>query len=293
MSPLAIAFALLIGAASGNADSSLAEVNGKPISERDLDAYLVLRGHTGAITPAQRSKLTQELIDRELVRQFLRGRKTEADPDLLAVAIRAFKSKHSAKAGDANGERPSIDDARVRSELALSLAWRRHVQRATTEKQIRDRFAEHRRRLDGTQVRVSQIFIKYADGESQARSESTAKRMNGIRDKVTAGEISFADAARQYSQSPSAAKGGDIGWIDAKGDLPVVVADAAYRLGLDEVSDVIQSRFGLHVLKVTEVREGDLSLEDVRQTIVNELSQKLWDQTVAAERMSAKIQLAE
>lgn len=292
MLPLALVLALLVGAAPDNADAPLAEVNGKKISERDLEAYLLLRGQKGRITPPQREKLTQELVDRELVRQFLRRRKTEADADLLAVAMRTFKSRQSAAAADSDEQGQLSDDARIRAELALPLAWRQHVQRVTTEKQIRNYFTEHRRQLDGTSLRVSQIFMKYANGETQTRSESTEERMTQLRDKVAAGELSFADAAQKYSESPSAAKGGDVGWITREGDLPAVVAEAAYQLELDEVSKVIRSPFGLHLLKVTEVRDGDLSLEDVRQTVLNELSQKLWEETVAAERMSAKIQLA-
>lgn len=61
----------------------------------------------------------------------------------------------------------------------------------------------------------------------------------------------FEDVARSASNSPEAVNGGDLGFI-GKGQMPKELDDAIFRLGLNQVSKVIESPYGFHVLKVTE-----------------------------------------
>ncbi len=72
-----------------------------------------------------------------------------------------------------------------------------------------------------------------------------------------AGGKKFEDVARGVSQSPEAASGGDLGFI-GKGQMPKELDDAIFKLGLNQVSGVIESPYGFHVLKVTEISKPRL-----------------------------------
>lgn len=61
----------------------------------------------------------------------------------------------------------------------------------------------------------------------------------------------FEDVAKSVSKSPEAANGGDLGFI-GKGQMPKELDEAIFRLGLNQVSKVIESPYGFHLLKVTE-----------------------------------------
>lgn len=67
----------------------------------------------------------------------------------------------------------------------------------------------------------------------------------------------FEDVARSASKSPEAANGGDLGFI-AKGQMPKELDEAIFRLGVNQVSKVIESPYGFHVLKVTEISKPRL-----------------------------------
>jgi parvulin-like peptidyl-prolyl isomerase len=283
---------LLLSAAGPPADdAALATVNGRKLTGRDLRVSLALRGVPEETSPAFHDRAVKELVDRELVRQFLERNKVAPDPQQLALAVRTAKERLAAGGKDPDKVLKSLrtDEARLSEEIAVPLGWRRLVNRTVTDKQVREHFERNRRRLDGTRLRVSQIFRKYEPEESLEAAPKAIAQMKAIRDEIASGKASFAEAAKKYSQSPTAKNGGDLGKIGSRGDVPAAVAEAAFRLDAGQVSDVILSPLGAHLVTVTEVEPGELSLEDARPAIVEELSHKLWDETVAAERKGAKI----
>ena len=76
------------------------------------------------------------------------------------------------------------------------------------------------------------------------------------------GAISFEDAARKYSQSPSAEQGGKIGWVSGGADLPRPVADLALQKRSGEYAGPISSHLGWHLLRVDNVVQGEVAYED-------------------------------
>ncbi|MBA3314469.1 MAG: peptidylprolyl isomerase [Planctomycetaceae bacterium] len=287
---LVLSLAAFASAEAGN-EQVLAVVNGRELTNRDLDAWFAIRGLRGPVSPSIREQAAKELVDRELIRQFLERRKTVADAESLAAAMRVAKSKLAGDAEDVEAALKSLglDEKRVADDVALTLAWNHHARRTVSDAQIREHWERHRRRLDGTRLRVSQIFRKYEPGESVQHAPKTTAALTTIRKDIAAGKTSFADAAKSSSQAPTAAAGGDVGIIGPRGDLPVAVSEAAYDLGLNELSDVVLSPYGAHLVTVTEIKAGDLSLEDARPTIFKELADRVWNETVAAERKTAKI----
>ena len=74
-----------------------------------------------------------------------------------------------------------------------------------------------------------------------------------IKEKIDNGESSFEDMAKQYSMDGSAEKGGDLGFAKRGSYVPEFEA-VAFTLGTDEISDIVETEFGFHLIKFVERR---------------------------------------
>ncbi len=112
-----------------------------------------------------------------------------------------------------------------------------------------------------TQTRVRHILIK----PSEITSESDAiNRLNQIRERIEQGGEKFENLARQYSEdSGSAAKGGELGWVNP-GDTVPEFERAMNALKPGELSQIVQTPFGWHLIQVLERREQDVTAERQR-----------------------------
>ncbi len=103
------------------------------------------------------------------------------------------------------------------------------------------------------QSHIRHILIRQKEGVSD---QDVQERLKRLRERVIGGS-DFAELAKVHSEDPSASKGGDLGWI-APGDVPEFEPVIA-QLRDNEVSMPVQSRFGWHLVQVTERRTEGLS----------------------------------
>jgi len=113
------------------------------------------------------------------------------------------------------------------------------------------------RRVEAKQERISASHVLVAyKGSQRAKAAITRtkaeaqKRAEEIRAKATKG-ADFAELAREYSDDSSATKGGDLGSF-GKTSMVKPFADAAFALKVGDVSDVVESEFGFHVIQRTK-----------------------------------------
>jgi parvulin-like peptidyl-prolyl isomerase len=100
--------------------------------------------------------------------------------------------------------------------------------------------------------------------------------MNAIHKRLQNGEP-FDALAAQYSQEPAAAAGGDIGYIE-KGSMLPVVDSVAFSLKKDEISEVIESPLGFHIIKVVDKRGAGIKpIASVREEIKTKIEQEKMD----------------
>ncbi len=120
------------------------------------------------------------------------------------------------------------------------------------------------------EVHARHILLKISDSMTEAeqakvreRAEQIAESMQGVSDEE------FASRAKEVSQGPSGPKGGDLGWFKHGAMLPEF-EEAAFALEAGQTSGIVQSRFGLHIIRVVEKRhiEPD-SFEAHRDEIQN------------------------
>eukprot|EP01114_Cavostelium_apophysatum_P024470 TRINITY_DN9586_c0_g1_i1.p2 TRINITY_DN9586_c0_g1~~TRINITY_DN9586_c0_g1_i1.p2 ORF type:complete len:474 (+),score=134.99 TRINITY_DN9586_c0_g1_i1:713-2134(+) len=111
------------------------------------------------------------------------------------------------------------------------------------------------------QTRVSHILMK---PNPTMNAAEVKKKLLELRQKVLDNSATFEDLARQNSQEPSsAAKGGDLGFLEP-GDAGPEFDNAISTLKPGEISDVIESPFGFHILRVTERKSEDQSAQKER-----------------------------
>lgn len=140
-------------------------------------------------------------------------------------------------------------------------------------------------------VRVRQIFLSAEGEEEQAGAREQAEALLG---EIEAGET-FEDLAREHSEAPGAADGGLVGW-QQRGDLIEPLDSAAFELEEGEVSDVLETDFGVHIVKVDErEEEGHVAFEQVRSQTINHLRQQKadarYDRWMADQRRRAGVQM--
>ncbi len=117
------------------------------------------------------------------------------------------------------------------------------------------------------QRRASHILIQLPPGADDEARKTARARAQAVRDRIVAG-ADFAETARTESQDPgSAASGGDLGLFDA-GMMVKPFADVAFRLRVGELSELVETEFGYHIIRVAEVRPGkDPGFEAVRAEV--------------------------
>ncbi len=110
-----------------------------------------------------------------------------------------------------------------------------------------------------------------ADATEATRAEALAKAQ-AARKRALAGE-DFATLAIEVSEGPSAPKGGDLGFL-ARQQMVAPFADVAFALEVGGISEVVETQFGYHVIKVDEKRPAaTMTLDEVREPLTEMLRQ--------------------
>lgn len=273
-------------------ETVLVRVNGKAITERDLTVMLLTRRVPPKLHAAVRNIFLERLIDHRLLRDYLEERKIHPTPEQLEAAVRRIHRQIRAQGGDPDKilRRYGLTGDLLRQELWLPVAWTLYARQIIPEKALQEEFEQHRQQYDGTQLRGRQILLRLSPDADEAARKRALEQLRQLRADITAGKISFAAAARRYSQAPSAREGGDVGFFSFRGKMPAVLTRVAFSLKKGEISQPFLTPFGAHLLQVTEVRPGQLSLEDVRPEIFRQLAQKKWDDIVQKLRKTARIE---
>jgi len=110
-------------------------------------------------------------------------------------------------------------------------------------------------------IRASHILIQVAEESTDAERADARARLESLRRQVLDGG-DFAELARETGGFPSAARGGDLGWFSRKRMAPAF-SEAAFALPVDGVSEVVETRFGYHLIKKTGEQDPIPSLEEI------------------------------
>ena len=138
------------------------------------------------------------------------------------------------------------------------------------------------------QVRARQILIKAGSNATAEQKAEAKKRAGALQKRAVKGE-GFAGLARKFSEDPiTAQNGGDVGFL-RKGTMPESLDEAAFSMEVDEISEVVETPYGFHVVKVLAIREGDVPADEAKRELAEGLYQADWLEARAREAAASAL----
>lgn len=300
------------------ADRVAVTVNGEPVMESEVQLAVRALGAQQAsdtdgpgvappeesAAPELRSQAVDSIVNRRLIEQFVQRSGVKVADDEVQKFIDQVRKDVEAGATGSSGEpgdamtfdeylaQQGQTQATFRSRMAGIVGWQKYMKSQATEAALQEHFRKHQPHFDGTKVHVSQILLKVPETAGREEMERLADRAEAIRREVVEGRIAFADAAKKYSQSPSAGRGGDLGFIPRRPRMFESFSRTAFDLKVGEISQPLLTPQGLHLITVTEIRSGNRSFNDARQDVLNDFSEQLEARVVSEQREKAKIDVA-
>jgi peptidyl-prolyl cis-trans isomerase D len=127
----------------------------------------------------------------------------------------------------------------------------------------------------GEQRRASHILLTVASGASAEDKAKVKAKADALREQLRAAPTRFADLARSESQDPGSARnGGDLDYF-ARGAMVKPFEDAAFALEKGQISDVVESEFGFHIIQVTDIKSPPKrSFESMRAELEPQLKRE-------------------
>lgn len=123
-------------------------------------------------------------------------------------------------------------------------------------------------------VSASHILITFDDdGSTDATKAEKKARLEGIRGEILAGDITFEDAAKEYSEDPGSAQNGGLYENITRGKMVPEFETAAFTQEVGEIGEIIETSYGYHILKVSDhAQEGMATFEDEKERIIDYLT---------------------
>ena len=164
----------------------------------------------------------------------------------------------------------------VRLEYVVLSVDRLMPEMSVTNDEIKKYYAEHTTQFgEPEQRQASHILINAAPTASAAERDAAKARAEQVLKLAKQNPASFSELAKQHSQDPgSAQKGGDLGML-GRGALVQPFEDAEYQLKVGEISGLVQSEFGFHIIKLIAIQPAKIkALPDVQTEIAQELKKQ-------------------
>lgn len=254
------------------------------ISDGEIDNYLANQAASGSNEEYQLAHILlrapESASPEQLQKLRLRGEqalKRARAGENFAELTAAFSDAPDALQGGDLGWRPLSRLPSLYAEVAGRL------QQGEVSELLRSSAGFHVVKLIGKRGGSMQASVQQSKARhilirvNEVVSEAEARRkLETVRERIANGG-DFAEQARLYSQDGSAAKGGDLGWLNP-GDTVPEFERAMDALKINEVSPVVQSPFGMHLIQVQERRERDVSAERQRAVARQALRERKMDE---------------
>ncbi|MDR4509778.1 MAG: peptidylprolyl isomerase [Candidatus Brocadiaceae bacterium] len=279
----------------------VATVNGEEILEKDV-AYILKR--LGNQIPEDqianvKRQILDGLISQKLFTQFIRDNKIEVKPAAVEAEIdkvRADIKLNPSLEGKALEEvleshGSNIDD--LKKDIIISLSLEEFLGKDIDEKKLKKYFEQNKFVYDETEVKASHILVDTRGIQEESKLATAREKIDKAKAEVDKGK-DFAEVAQEFSDCPSSSKGGDLGFFKRQGQMVEPFAAAAFALKAGEVSEPIETDFGYHIIKVTEIKKGkdltfdDMDAEIIKRDIMRQLASTLLSQLKEKSKVEVK-----
>jgi len=242
--------------------------------ERELRRVLRGRPIEAAAEAKLRTETLQLLIDRQKILSWLESKGQAATKTDLDRAIQQRETEVAKRRGTWEQylrDLDLVDTEDLREALRWQLSWRRFLDQYLTDENLERYFREHRRDFDGTRLRVAHIRIPARDDQPESWSIAQKQAIDLLR-QIRSGMKTFDQAAREASVAPTAAQGGELGWIERHRPMVESFSQAAFALQPGQISEPVVTPFGVHLIHCLEVEPGQRSWRDAQSELETAVS---------------------
>ena len=280
---------LLAGQKEPSKDT-VAVVNGVEISRADFDAEISrarqqFAGLGQPMSTARLSKIKKDvlesLIGRELLYQTSQKHGIKVDEATINNQL-AMQKKRFPSETEFNKvlSKNNLSEAAMRVQLERNMAIKefidkQFVQNVTISDKESKAYYESKPEYfkQPEQVQASHILIKIDSEADESQKAQARKKIEKIQKRLQKGE-DFAALAKEFSQCPSKAKGGDLGYFQ-RGQMVPAFEQVAFALKPGAVSDIVETRFGYHLIKVIGKKpETTIPYKDVKDKLEQHLKRE-------------------
>lgn len=266
-----------------------ASVNGRIITRhevrRQMDQVIaqapphISEAQIELMLPRLRRAALDSLIDEVLVQQAEDVMGIAADEAEIRAEIAAldeyYRSIGSSLALRMDQSRMTTET--LRQEVIGQIRYNKLIDtmlglRAPTDEEMQAFYTENIQRYTWPRaVRLREILIAFPDdGPVRSRSPYYLRAQEAYQ-RLMAGEP-FESVAREFSDSPTVMRGGEIGWINEEASLPSSIIEAAFSLQPGEISRIVETPFGYFILQVLERRPRQIvPFEEVRDLVADDM----------------------
>ena len=254
---------------------------------------------------AQRNEIYRKALDRlidiKVLKNEVKSRNLPADEKVVTEQMQKIRERFPSeeeykKALAGRGMTPEklrsdmLEESRINKMMETEAAGAA----AVTDAEIREFYEKNPDKFKQPEaVRASHILIRVQPGDEAARKKALAAIQNVHRQAK--GGKDFGDLARRHSNDGSAERGGDLGFFTKDRMVPEF-ANAAFALKPGQISDIVQTSFGYHVIRVVERRPTiNVPLEQVtgqvREFLTQQRQQEKAEAFVKVLRSKSKIEV--
>ncbi len=269
---------------------TVAVVNGVEISRADFDAEIsrARQQFAGMGQPISGERLSEikkdvleNLIGRELLYQTSQKHGIKVDEAAINNQLAMLKKRFPSEA-EFNKvlSKNNLSEAAMRAQLERNTAIKefidkQFVQKVTISDKESKAYYESNPDLfkQPEQVQASHILIKIDSKADESQKAQARKKIEKIQKRLQKGE-DFAALAKEFSQCPSNAKGGDLGYFQ-RGQMVPAFEQVAFALKPGVVSDIVETKFGYHLIKVIGKKsETTIPYKDVKDKLEQHLKRE-------------------
>ncbi len=288
---LSMAVILLSGPVSAeNNLSPVATVNGVPISGTEFGSELdqlkmryMRQGReiTGEQLKKAKESILEILINRELLFQESKRLNIQVDDSKILDQLMAVKQRFSNEAEYKKTlDQMNLTEEDLKFQIKRAIAIRELVEGKITQKitisnqESKAYYDAHPQAFKQPEsVKASHILIKVDADANETKKAEARKKIEQIQTQLENGE-DFSTLAKNHSEGPSNVKGGDLGYFK-RGQMVKPFEDAAFALKIDEISDIVETPFGYHLIKVYDKKpESTISYTEAEEKIQQYLKQE-------------------
>jgi peptidyl-prolyl cis-trans isomerase C len=291
--------------------SKVAEVNGKAIAYKDFERKLeifkqqVTRGQPGQLPEAllgrAKKQVVNQMISEELLYQEGLKHKLKLADGFVDKELGSIKQRFGNDAQFKDTlQRMQLTEGQLKEQIARQGIIRKLIDQEVVSKiklskeDAKKYYLANKAKFhQPEQVHAQHILIKVEAGADEHKKAAARKKIEAVKKRVLAGE-DFGKLAKEYSEGPSNTRGGDLGFF-TRGRMVKPFEDAAFKLAPNEISDIVETQFGYHLIKVLDHQKGkDPSFKEVEPRVMailrNEKIQEKMEPYLQKLRQDAKIE---